>query len=651
VDPEVERLIREERLLEAARLASERGDVHAASAIYERACAWREAAAEAIRGQDGARALRLAVQGGDESLAEEALTLLVQNRTDAKIAASDLATRRQYVWAARILERCGDSLDGARAWERAGDALRAASQFEQAGEAADAERVLQAELSRDPDASAVAVALGALLTRFGNWMAAVRVLQRVPPGSPERSIALPFLRDALGQLGLTHAADSAGQELALLGESTGDRGGEGPTPAAVNATSARRALLLRRFELVREVATSPNARVLECVDVVRGERVAVKVFVGGGAAGSGRDALAHFDREAQIMKAIEHPNIVPVRDVVAEPPLLVLTWMPGGTLEDMLATGAPIAPARAVEIACAVLSALGAAHRLGILHRDVKPANVLFDEAGGARLGDFGVAHLGDTSTTATAGIFGTLAYMSPEQREGRPATLRSDLFAVGVMLREMLTGEGPTPDGAPGRQPSHAHRELDDRHDAVVDRMTARDPQQRPVDATEAREMLAALPWPSRSAAGGARRSSDGDATGLEMPERIEPARNGVVLDRWTGRRVERLALTDRALVRARAFALADHDALQFIWRVDAPGHAIWLEELEAPPLRRPLTPAERARLRSALDALHGTGGVHGRVDAGHVALAPRGVVLRFDPDHDITATPTLDVLALARL
>ena len=115
---------------------------------------------------------------------------------------------------------------------------------------------------------------------------------------------------------------------------------------------------------------------------------------------------------------------------------------PGGTLERMLTTTGALAPARAVEIASGMLAALGEAHRLGILHRDVKPANVLFDEAGGARLSDFGVAHLGDVSTTATAGVFGTLAYMSPEQREGRPATARSDVFAAGTMLREMLTGD-----------------------------------------------------------------------------------------------------------------------------------------------------------------------------------------------------------------
>ena len=236
-----------------------------------------------------------------------------------------------------------------------------------------------------------------------------------------------------------------------------------------------------RYDVLREAASSPSARVLECIDVVRGERVAVKVFAAWDTHGSGRDALAHFEREVRTMRALDHPSVVPLRDYVPEGPAIVLAWMPGGTLERMLAATGALAPARAVEIASGVLAALGEAHRLGILHRDVKPANVLFDEAGGARLSDFGVAHLGDVSTTATAGVFGTLAYMSPEQREGRPATARSDVFAMGTILREMLTGERPAPGAPPRVRPSEAHRELDRRHDAVVDAPHRRRPRGAP--------------------------------------------------------------------------------------------------------------------------------------------------------------------------
>ena len=504
MDADVARLVREERLLEAAQLASDRGDPAAASAIYERACEWARAAAEALRAGDAPRALELASQADDEGLCDRALPLVAGNAARVDAVAARLEQRGRPRLAARLLEASGRKVDAARAWNRAGDALRAAELLEETGDPAEAARVLEAALKRDRQAWRARVALGALLVRFGKDEAAVRVLQQVPAAVPERRAALVLLIEALDRLELASAARDAASELAALGEPPVPE----PRAPAAGAT-APGVRLFGRYDVVREVASSPSARVLECFDVARGERVAVKLFAAWDARGSGRDALARFEREARAMRALDHPSIVPLRDLVSEGPAIVLAWMTGDTLERLLSATGPLAPARAVEIASSVLSALGDAHRLGILHRDVKPSNVLFDHAGGARLSDFGVAHLGDVSTTATAGIFGTLAYMSPEQREGRAATVRSDIFAVGVMLREMLTGEPPSP--APGneRRPSSVHGELSPDHDALVDRMTAVDPDARPRDAFEARRELATLAWPvavDSRAAGGAR-------------------------------------------------------------------------------------------------------------------------------------------------
>ena len=120
--------------------------------------------------------------------------------------------------------------------------------------------------------------------------------------------------------------------------------------------------------------------------------------------------------------------------------------MSGGSLASLLAREA-FAPSRAVEIACAVLTALGEAHRLGILHRDVKPSNVLFDAVGAPKLADFGAAHLGDLSSTVTAGAIGTISYMSPEQRLGRKASVASDLYSVGALLyASRRHRRGPSP-------------------------------------------------------------------------------------------------------------------------------------------------------------------------------------------------------------
>ena len=310
-----------------------------------------------------------------------------------------------------------------------------------------------------------------------------------------------------------------------------------------------------------------------------------------------------------------------------------------------------LAPSRAVEIACALLSALGEAHRLGVLHRDVKPANILFDDAGVARLGDFGVAHLGDLSATATAGVIGTLAYMSPEQRGGRPATARSDLYGVGVLLREMLTGEHPVLGEPPRLRPSDVHRELNLRHDALVSRLTEEDPDLRPHDAYEARRALLTLSWPAvvETVENPPRRTA---RSSVRPPAYRLELEAGRLVNRFLERAIERVPLDELSLKRARAFAQAAHPALQLVLRVDrAQGH-IWLEEAKGAPLTRVLTPAERATLREALSALHALGTAHGQVDGRHVLVAPSGqVTLRFEGTQDATSTADLDHIALARL
>jgi serine/threonine-protein kinase len=641
VDPDITRLVREERLLEAAALASERGDAHLASQLYERACDWTSAATEALRSGDGPRALELAAEAGSEPLAAQAAAQVPPD--EALATAATLVRRGHDAYAATLLEANGHPLEAARAWDRAGHPVRAAGLLERGGDPAGAARTLESALRRDPAAWPVATTLGALLARFGKHEAAVRVLQRVPAEAPERREALVHLVSALERLGLARAAADAGAELEARGGAT-----DHDEPGTVAPVRQR---IFGRYDVVREAASSPSARVLECTDVVRGERVAVKIFAAWDTHGSGRDALARFEREVRTMRVLDHPSIVPLRDYVAEGPAIVLAWMPGGTLERMLAATGALAPARAVEIASGVLAALGEAHRLGILHRDVKPANVLFDEAGGARLSDFGVAHLGDVSTTATAGVFGTLAYMSPEQREGRPATARSDVFAAGTMLREMLTGERPMPGEPPRARPSQAHGELDARHDAIVARLTAIDPAERPGDAFEARSALLGLPWPATVDTAATRVRTERKQSARPRAGRLQHGLDGATLDTWTGKLVERVPASDQALARARAFARADHVALQSVLRVDHEDGTLWLEAPRGHPLDRSLTGAERSQLEGALEALHAAGAVHGRVDAAHVLVDDSGVVLRFEVGHEATATIDRDRLALARL
>ncbi len=643
MDSDVARLVREERLIAAADLASSRGDPQTASELFERACEFSRASEEALRAGDRERALPLALEGKDDRAAERALLELRSDPVVAERVSFHLERRGDFRWSGRILEAIGKPLAAARAYERGGDALAAAALLESAGNVAGAAKVLEAQIRREPGVAALHVALGAILLRYGKAEAAVRALQKVPPESPERRACLTLLVAALEGLGLTEARLLAEEELTRLG---GSLQREDPE---VQPLSIRRRLF-GRYEIVREIASSPSARVLECTDRVRSERVAVKIFAGYDARGSGRDALARFEREVHVLATLSHPNIVPLRDYVPEGPALVLAWMSRGTLEQMLARE-PLSPVRAVEIVHAVLAALGEAHRVGVIHRDIKPANVLFDDAGVTRLGDFGVAHLGDLSATATAGIIGTLGYMSPEQREGRPATVRSDLYGVGAMLSEMLTGQRPTAATTLRTRPSTIHRDLDARHDDLVQSLLADDPADRPDDAFAARRALGAVPWPDVIERAAPKRIPHPKS---EHPTtlRLEVHPDGTTIDRWLDRPVAAVNLDPDTLARASAFARADHRALQAVLRVDRSSSTIWLATPRGTPLAGKLSATQASTLREALACLHDRGAVHGQVDAAHVFVDDTGeVMLTFGVARATHTTEDLDRISLARL
>jgi serine/threonine-protein kinase len=478
----------------------------------------------------------------------------------------------------------------------------------------------------------------------------VKALQALDPAAPERAQALPLLRRCLTELGLEDAAHTLREEMQAHGIAE-DAPSSEPAPRVQGAGGGP--LVLGRYETVREVAVTPHARVLEATDRVSGERVAVKLLAGLGEP-EGRDALFRFEREARALSQLRHPNVVPLRAYHPEGPAIVLAWMPGGTLGERL-EGEPMAPARAVEIACALLSALGEAHRLGILHRDVKPSNVLFDEVGAARLSDFGAAHLGDLSSTATAGAIGTFAYMSPEQRLGRPATIASDVFGVGVLLGQLLTGAPPAPVTTTLEpRPSASHPDMTEVHDAALAQLLQDDPQKRPADAFEARRLLLGLRWPervwqrpSRAARPVTDRPPLAEAARLAHATSVGDGRDANLRqhDTWLDRDVLVLPGDADTLARARAFARAGHPVLPTVLRVDRDGGAVWVQAPLGRALAdepRGLSPGQVARLRDAVLALHAAGGAHGLIDAAHLYVLDGEVTLaypRSTPPEDATS------------
>jgi len=205
------------------------------------------------------------------------------------------------------------------------------------------------------------------------------------------------------------------------------------------------------YEIVSLLGAGAMGEVYRARDPRLGRDVAVKVLPAEFAADA--DRLRRFSQEARAAGALQHPNIVAVFDVGSESgtPYVVQELVTGGTLRDRLTAGA-LPPRQALSIAAGIAAGLAAAHEKGVVHRDLKPANVAMAPDGRPQILDFGLARMARPETDATlaldstgAGVLvGTVGYMAPEQVRGEPSDARSDVFALGMILHEMLSGERP---------------------------------------------------------------------------------------------------------------------------------------------------------------------------------------------------------------
>jgi len=210
-----------------------------------------------------------------------------------------------------------------------------------------------------------------------------------------------------------------------------------------------------RYQIDELIARGGMAEVYSATDLRLGRKVAIKIL----RADLARDSsfLARFRREAQAAASLNHPSIVAVYDTGEELrpdstdgvalPYLVMEYVDGTTVRDLLKRGKRLIPERALEITVGVLDALSYSHKHGIIHRDIKPGNVMITRQGDIKVMDFGIARaLADTSATMTSSqtIMGTAQYISPEQARGGLVDARSDLYSTGVLLYELLTAKPP---------------------------------------------------------------------------------------------------------------------------------------------------------------------------------------------------------------
>jgi serine/threonine protein kinase len=233
-------------------------------------------------------------------------------------------------------------------------------------------------------------------------------------------------------------------------------------------------------------------------DVDLGRPVALKLLA--------RDAdPARFEREARAVATLAHPNICRLYDYGEADgrPFIVLEYLPGGTLEDRLVPGEPYPDDESARIGGELAAGLAHAHERGLVHRDLKPGNVLFDEEDRAKIADFGIARLrGSRTLTETGTLLGTAAYISPEQAQGLPASATSDVYSFGVILYRLLAGRLPFESESPIELARmHIHERPvplgEVRPDApsglaaLAEAALAKDPQARPADGAALVEAL----------------------------------------------------------------------------------------------------------------------------------------------------------------
>jgi len=200
-----------------------------------------------------------------------------------------------------------------------------------------------------------------------------------------------------------------------------------------------------RYEVGELIGRGGMANVYRATDTTLGRTVAIKVLSDQYA--SDAEFVARFEREAQSAARLNHPNVVSVYDSGADggTHYIVMEYVQGRTLAEMLAQDGRLLPERAIDITASVCDALAFSHDNGIVHRDVKPANIMITTAGDVKVMDFGIARAASQDTVAqTAAVLGTAAYLSPEQARGEPLDARTDVYSLGIVLFELLTGRTP---------------------------------------------------------------------------------------------------------------------------------------------------------------------------------------------------------------
>lgn len=654
----------------AAEAALAHGQWAEATRLFEQLWDFARACQAARAGGDLPRALRNAVAARDEATVAALIAELAVDDEGRRATAALLAQLRRHGDAATLYEAAGALEEAAAAYQRAHRFLDAARVHQLLGADRKAGRLLELalELATEHERPALELALGRLLARRGAFAEAAGALQRA------RTAAEPELcRDAtleligvLAALGMRDGARDLLLEARRAEPATAatlpadldgflrwwrDRPDERPRDKEVDLVGGR-------FRLDRLLGAGSSGRVFLATDEVSGRQVALKMFFAAEARGSA--AFERFAREAKVAQALRHPNLVEVYEVSIDSGFLVMELLHGGSLAQRLAAGERLTGPQVRRLALELVEGLLAAHQRGVIHRDVKSANVFFDSRGSAKLGDFGVAHLVELGHTQTGGLIGTLAYMSPEQITGAPLSVAADLYGLGVTLFEALTGRLPFlgPDfvaqhlGETAPAPSELEPAVAPGWDPILERLLRKNPAERTASPGELRAELeqldlvgnartapraaSSLRMPALEAAGAA-----AEPAAAESRYRFETALGATALstlwravDSVLERSVviERFDATDAATRRLEHVRLLARAHTPFLQRALALDRLTRTAVFEAPSgaavadVRPALGAAELVRVMKrmarGIAAVHELGGWHGGIEARTLVL-----------------------------